>query len=90
LEVAAAKYKTSQTQRAVEEAVKEALHQADGDDIKLCNMVEAIILRNCMCECCLPWWSNLYLFVPFSKGLTGRMKNVRESCSMDERKTIVL
>jgi len=54
LKVAAAKYKTSQTQAAIEEAVKEVLHQDDGDDEKLCNMVEAIILCNLMCECHLP------------------------------------
>jgi hypothetical protein len=65
LEVAAAKYKTSQTRTAVEEAVREVLHRDDGDDEKLCNMVEAIILHNRMCECHLPWWSNLYLLVPF-------------------------
>jgi len=51
LEVAAAEYKTSQTQAAVERAVKEVLHQDDGDDEKLCNMVEALILQNRMCEC---------------------------------------
>jgi len=67
LEVATAEYKTSQTQTAVEEAVKEVLHLDDGDNKKLCNMVEAIILRNRMCECHLPssWWSNLYSLVPF-------------------------
>ena len=54
LEVAAAKYKTSQTHAAIEEAVKEVLHQDDGDDEKLCNMVEAIILCNLMCKCHLP------------------------------------
>ena len=51
LEVVAAKYKTSQTQAAVEKAVKEVLRQDDGDDEKLANMVEAIILDNRMCEC---------------------------------------
>ena len=55
LEVAAAKYKTSQTRTAVEEAVKEVLHQDDGDDIQLGNMVEAIILCNHMCEHHLPY-----------------------------------
>ena len=78
LEVAAAKYKTSQTRKAIEKAVKEILHQDDGDDEKLCNMVKAIILGNLMCECHLPWWSNLYLLVPFSKGLTSRRKNIRK------------
>jgi len=58
-------YKTSQTQAAVEKAVKEVLHQDDGDDEKLANMVEAIILDNRMCECHLPWWSNLCLLFPF-------------------------
>ena len=89
LEVAATKYKTSQTRKAIEEAVKEVLHQDDGDDKKLCNMVEAIILRNLMCECHLPWWSNLYLFVRFSKGLTGRKKNIRKSCNTDVNEHIV-
>ena len=89
LKVAAAHYKTSQTQTAIEEAVKEILHQDDGDDTKLCNMVKAIILRNLMCECHLPWWSNLYLFVPFSKGLTGRRKNIRKSCNIDVKEPIV-
>jgi hypothetical protein len=65
LEVAAAKYKTSQTQTAIEKAVKEVLHQDDGDDQKLAHMVEAIILCNRMCEYHLPWWSNLCLLVPF-------------------------
>jgi hypothetical protein len=65
LDVAAAQYKTSQTRTAVEEAVKEVLRQDDGNDEKLGNMVEAIILRNRMCEYHLPWWSNLYLLVPF-------------------------
>jgi len=65
LAVAAAEYKTSQTQAAVEKAVKEVLRQDDGDDEKLCDMVEALILRNRMCECHLPWWSNLYSLVPF-------------------------
>jgi len=65
LKVAAAKYKTSQTQAAVEKAVKEVLRQDDGNDEKLANMVEAIILCNRMCECHLPWWSNLCLLVPF-------------------------
>jgi len=89
LEVAATKYKTSQAQAAIKEAVKEVLHQDDGDDKKLCNMVEAIILCNLMCECHLPWWSNLYLLVPFSKGLTGRRKNIRKSCSIDVKEPIV-
>jgi len=89
LEVAAAKYKTSQTQEAVEKAVKEVLHQDDGDDEKLCNMVKAIILGNLMCECHLPWWSNLYLLVPFSKGLTSRRKNIRKSCNIDVKEPIV-
>jgi len=65
LEVATAKYKTSQTQTAIEEAVKKVLHQDNGDDEKLANMVETIILCNRMCECHLPWWSNLCLLVPF-------------------------
>jgi len=65
LEVAAAKYKTSQTQAAVEKAVKEVLRQDDGDDEKLANMVEAIILCNRMCECHLPSWPNPCLLVPF-------------------------
>jgi len=81
--VAAAKYKTSQTRKAIEDAVKEVLHQDDGDDEKLCNMVIAIILRNLMCECHLSWWSNLYLLAHFSKGLISRRKNVRKSCSID-------
>jgi len=89
LDVAAAMYKTSQTQSAVEEAVKEVLHQDDGDDKKLGNMVEAIILRNLMCMYHLLWWSNLYLLFLFSKGLTGRRKKVRESCSIDVREPIV-
>ena len=89
LEVAAAKYKTSHTQAAIEEAVKEVLHQDDGDDKKLCSMVEAIILCNLMCECHLLWWSNLYLLVPFSKGLTDRRKNIRKSCSIDMKEPIV-
>jgi len=89
LEVATAKYKTSQTQAAVKEAVKEVLHQDDGDDEKLCNMVEAIILCNLMCECHWPWWLNLYSLVPFSKGLTGRRKNIRKSCSIDVKEPIV-
>ena len=83
MELAAAKYKTSQTRKAIEAAVKEVLHQDDGDDKKLCNLVEAIILCNLMCECHLSWWSNLYLLVHFSKGLTSRRKNVRKSCSID-------
>jgi len=65
LKVAAAKYKTSQTQAAVKKAVKEVLHRDDGDDEKLVNMVKAIILCNRMCECHLPSWSNLCLLVPF-------------------------
>jgi len=65
LAIAAAEYKTSQTQAAVEKAVKELLRQDDGDDEKLGNMVEALILHNCMCGCHLPWWSNLYSLVPF-------------------------
>jgi len=89
LEVAAAKYKTSHTPKAIEEAVKEVFYQDDGDDEKLCNMVEAIILRNLMCECHLSWWSNLYLFIYFSKGLSGRRKNVRKSCSIDVEEFIM-
>ena len=91
LEVAAAKYKTSQTRKAIKKAVKEVLHpsQDDGDDEKLCNMVKAIILCNLMCECHLPWWSNLYLLVPFSKGLTSRRKNIRKSCSIGVKEPIV-
>jgi len=54
LKVATAKYKTSQTRTAVEKAVKKALHEDDGDDEKLGNMVETIILCNRMCECHLP------------------------------------
>jgi len=54
LKVTATKYRTSQTQTAVEEAVKDVLHQDNGDDEKLGNMVEAIILCNRMCECHLP------------------------------------
>jgi len=65
LAVAAAKYKTSQTRTAVEKAVKEVLHQDDGDDKKLGDTVETIILSNLMCECHLPWCSNLCLLVPF-------------------------
>jgi len=65
LDVAAAKYKTSQTQTTVDEAVKEILHQDDGDDKKLGNMVEDIILCNRMCKYYLPWWSNWYLLAPF-------------------------
>jgi len=82
-EVAAAKYKTSQTRKAIEEAVKEVLHQDDGNDEMLCSMVIAIILCNLMRECHLSWWSNLYLLVHVSKGLTSRRKNVRKSCSID-------
>ena len=79
LAVAAAKYKTSQTRTAVEEAVKEVLRQDDGDDEKLCSMVETIILSNRMCEChnsfalevgaciCAYWFL-------FRKGLTGRLQ----------------
>ena len=89
LEVAAAKYKTSPTRKAIEEAVKAVLHQDDGDDEKLCNMVIAIILHNLMCECHLSWWSNLYLLVHFSKCLTGRMKNLRKRCSIDVEEPIV-
>jgi len=65
LAVAAAKYKTSQTRTAVEKVVKEVLRQDDGDDEKLGNMVETIILSNRMCECHLPWCSNLCSLVPF-------------------------
>jgi len=89
LKVAAAQYKTSQTQIAIEEAVKEVLHQDDGDDEKLCNMVKAIILHNLMRECHLSWWSNLYLLVHFSKGLTSKRKNIRKSCSIDVEEPIV-
>jgi len=89
LAVATAKYKTSQTRTAVDKAVKEVLHQDDGNDIKLGNMVESIILSNLMCECHLLWYSNLCLLVPFSKGLTGRRKNVTKGDSIDAREPIV-
>jgi hypothetical protein len=54
LAVAASKYMASQTQEAVEEAVKEVLHNDDGGDDKLSKMIIDIILKNCMpCECYL-------------------------------------
>ena len=65
LDVATTKYKTSQTRVAVEKAVKEVLRQDDGNDQKLSDMVIDIILRNCMCEYHLPWWSHLHLLVSF-------------------------
>jgi len=45
VKLAAAEYRTSQTQAAVEKAVKEVLQQDDGDDAKLGHMVIDIILR---------------------------------------------
>jgi hypothetical protein len=51
LALAASEYMTSQTQVAVEEAVKEVLHNDDGQDDKLSKMIIDIILKNCMpCE----------------------------------------
>ena len=89
LDVAAAKYKTSQTQTAIEVAVKEVLHQDDGNDEKLCNMVEAIILHNRMCKYYLPGGQVCIYWLLFSKGLIARRKNVGKSCSIDVRETIV-
>ena len=52
LALAASEYTTSQTQAAVEEAVKEVLHNDDGGDDKLSKMIIDTILKNCMpCEC---------------------------------------
>jgi len=65
LDIAAAKYKTSPTRKVVEKAVKEVLHQDDGNDEKLGNLVEAIILRNRMCKYHLPWWLYLHLLISF-------------------------
>ncbi|KAJ8585477.1 hypothetical protein M405DRAFT_844498 [Rhizopogon salebrosus TDB-379] len=48
LALAASKYMTSQTQVAVEEAVKDVLHNDDGGDDKLSKMIIDIILKNCM------------------------------------------
>jgi len=48
LKFAVAEYTTSQTQAAVEEAVKEVLSQDDGDDEKLCGMVTDIVLQHSM------------------------------------------
>jgi hypothetical protein len=50
-ELAAAEYKTSGTPVAVQEAVKDFLHQDDGDDEKLCSMIMDIVLQNRMCGC---------------------------------------
>ena len=52
LALAASEYTTSQTQAAVEEAVKGVLHDDDGRDDKLSKMIIEIILKNRMpCEC---------------------------------------
>jgi len=49
LELAAGEYVTSQTQAAVEEAVKEVLYKDDsGEDDKLSKMIIDIILKNCI------------------------------------------
>jgi hypothetical protein len=54
LALAASEYMTSQTQVAVEEAVKEVLHNDDEGDDKLSKMIIEVILKNCMpCECYL-------------------------------------
>jgi len=46
--LAATEYRTSQTQTVVEKAVKEVLHQHDGDEEKLGHMVIDIISRCCI------------------------------------------
>ena len=48
MEFAAAEYKTK-TAAEVEKAVKDILHQCDGDDKKLCRMIIDIILQKRMC-----------------------------------------
>jgi hypothetical protein len=53
LALAAGEYMTSQTQAAVDKAVKEVLYKDDGGDDKLSKMIIDIILKNRMCECYL-------------------------------------
>ena len=55
MELAAAEYTKTKTAAVVEEAVKDILHQDDGDDNKLCNMITDIILLNRMCKPPLSW-----------------------------------
>ncbi|OAX39097.1 hypothetical protein K503DRAFT_110525, partial [Rhizopogon vinicolor AM-OR11-026] len=48
VELAAAAYTERKTAAVVEKAVKDILHQDDGDDMKLCKMIIDIILQNRM------------------------------------------
>ena len=50
MELATAEYTKTKTAAVVEKAVKDILHQDDGDEDKLCKMIIDLILQNCMCE----------------------------------------